>query len=114
MGVRCGWRKRAGEMGTLGVLPLAGRRSGFHPSCFFPGGLVKSVIGAQGRPRRGHRVRQREQEVSDATSPLRCQPSTLWQEGGLLCTCVAQHVHGSTQICPFYLFAHSSTFLIVQ
>lgn len=39
MGVRWGWRRRAGEMGTLGVLPLAGRRSGFHPSWFFSRGV---------------------------------------------------------------------------
>lgn len=34
-GVRRGCCSRAGETETLGVLPLAGRMSGFHPSCFF-------------------------------------------------------------------------------
>ena len=35
MGVRRGWRRRAGEMETLGLLPLVGRILGFHPWCFF-------------------------------------------------------------------------------
>lgn len=30
-----GWWRRAGEMETLGFLPLAGRMSGFQPSWFF-------------------------------------------------------------------------------
>lgn len=35
MGVRRGCHRHAGEVEALGVLPLVGRMSGFHPSCFF-------------------------------------------------------------------------------